>query len=254
MAALQDAYIADQEMIAGRGLHRLRSGRADRRAPVRRGRRTPTSPGCSSSCTSRSTTSDVQPELTVIYTPNLEADGLPVRPPDRRRPRARRHARVRVRLLRRVEEGRAPHVEPPGLRAGRAAAARGVQGHPDAARRPRRPDRRPLGHRQDDDDLHAPERLAAGAGRLRRLAARRPRAGDRGRLLRQDLRALDRGRADHPRRRDAPRGVPRERVAGRRAARSTSSTRATRRTAARRSRSRSSSTPTRASSSRRTSC
>ena len=40
----------------------------------------------------------------------------------------------------------------------------------------RRPDRRPLGHGQDDDHLHAPERLAAGAGRLRRAGCRTARS------------------------------------------------------------------------------
>ena len=42
---------------------------------------------------------------------------------------------------------------------------------------------------KDDDDLHAPERLAPGAGRLRRLDAERARLRERERLLREDLRA-----------------------------------------------------------------
>ena len=68
-----------------------------------------------------------------------------------------------------------------------------------------RPDRRPVGHRQDHDDVHAPERLAAGAGRLRRLVAgrhglRRPRPAASPRPSRST-----RGRADDLRRRHAPR-------------------------------------------------
>ncbi len=70
--------------------------------------------------------------------------GLPERPRDRGRPRARRHARLQLRLLRRVEEGRAAHVEQARLRPRRPAAARRLQGHPDRLGRQGRPDRRPL--------------------------------------------------------------------------------------------------------------
>ncbi len=145
-----------------------------------------------------------------------EGRGLPGRPPDRRRPRAGRDARLQLRLLRRVEEGRAADVEQARLRPRRAPAARRLQDHPDPPRQARRPDRRPLRHGQDDDHLHAPERLAAGPGRLRRLDAGRPRLRDRERLLRQDLRAQPRGRADDLRRGHAARLVPRERLAARR--------------------------------------
>ena len=132
-----------------------------------------------------------------------EGRGLSGRPPDRRRPRAGRHPRLQLRLLRRVEEGRPADVEQARLRPRRNPAARRLQDHPDRAGQARRPDRRPLRDRQDDDDLHAPERLAAGAGRLRRLDAERPRLRHRERLLRQDLRAQPRGRADDLRRRHA---------------------------------------------------
>ena len=159
---------------------------------------------------------DHEPELTVVYTPNLEGRGLCRRPADRRRPGAGRDARLQLRLLRRVEEGRPPHVEQARPRPGRPAAARRLQDHPDPPRPPCRPDRRALGHRQDDDDLHAPERLAARPGRLRRVDARRPDHGDRERLFRQDLRAQSRRRADDLRRGHPARLVPRERLAARR--------------------------------------
>ncbi len=50
-----------------------------------------------------------------------EGRGLPRRPADRRRPRAGRDARLQLGLLRRVEEGRAPHVEQARLRPRRSA-------------------------------------------------------------------------------------------------------------------------------------
>ena len=81
--------------------------------------------------------------------------GLPQRPRDRGRPRAGRHAHLQLRLLRRVEEGRAAHVEQARLRPRRAAAARRLQGDPDRRRRQGRPDRRPVGHRQDHHHVHA---------------------------------------------------------------------------------------------------
>ena len=79
-------------------------------------------------------------------------------------------------------------------------------------------------------------------------------ARDRGRLLRQDLRAQPEGRADDLRRGHQAERVPRERQPERRPATSTSSTRATPRTAAPSSRSPRSRRPTRRSSSRPTSC
>ena len=74
----------------------------------------------------------------------------------------------------------------------------------------------PLGHRQDDDDVHEAERLAPGAGRLRRVDAGRPRVRDRERLLREDVRAQSGGRADDLRRGHAAGLVPGERLAERR--------------------------------------
>ena len=165
-----------------------------------------------------------------------EGRGLSGRPADRRRPRAGRDAGLQLGLLRRVEEGRAPDVEQARSRPRRAAAARRLQDHPHAPRPPRRPDRRALRDGEDDDDLHAPERIAPGPGRLRRLDARRPDHGDRERLLREDVRPQPRRRADDPRRGHAARLVPRERLAARRRT-WTSTTRATRRTDARPSRS-----------------
>ena len=54
----------------------------------------------------------------------------------------------------------------------------------------RRPDRRPVRHGQDHHDVHQPERLAAGAGRLRRDAAGRARSTRPSRLLREDVRSI----------------------------------------------------------------
>ncbi len=113
-----------------------------------------------------------------------EGEGLPGRPPDRRRPRAGRDAGLQLGLLRGVEEGRAADVEQARLRPRRDPAPRGMQDHSDRARQPGRADRRPLRHGQDDDHLHAPERLVAGAGRLRRVDAERAGLRDRERLLR----------------------------------------------------------------------
>ena len=162
----------------------------DHRVPARLSsrRRTRTSPACRTCSTSTTARTDgFEPELVRHLHAQPAASGLPERPPDRGRPRSQRHPRLQLRLLRRVEEGRAADVEQARPRARRPGAARRLQGDPDAARRAGRPDRRPLGHRQDHDDLHAPERLAAGAGRLRRLVPGRHGQRDRGRLLRQDL-------------------------------------------------------------------
>ena len=79
-----------------------------------------------------------EPEVTVIDTPNLDGARLPERPLHRRRPRPRRHARAQLRLLRRVEEGRAADVEQDRLRHGRPGDARRLQGRcrqPPARRR-----------------------------------------------------------------------------------------------------------------------
>ena len=165
-----------------------------------------------------------------------EGRGLSGRPADRGRPRAGRDARLQLGLLRRVEEGRPAHVEQARLRPRRAAAARGLQDHPDARRPQGRADRRPLRHGQDDDDLHAPERLAARPGRFRRrgcptggswpprTAASRRRSGSTPTTSRRSTaRSRSRTRTSRTSRSTATR--------------STSTTRATRRTGARRSRS-----------------
>ena len=87
--------------------------------------------------------------------------GLPRRPRDRRRPRCLRHARPQLRLLRGVEEGRPADVERHRLRQGRARPARRPQGDPDRRRREGLHDHRPVGHREDDDHLHDAERVPA---------------------------------------------------------------------------------------------
>ncbi len=121
---------------------------------------------------------------------------------------------------------------------------------PTPTRRPGRPDRRPVGHRQDDDDVHAPERLAAGAGRLRRLVAgrhgvARPRPAASPRPTRSARRTSRPSTARSPSRARTSRTSARTTPAT-----STSSTRATPRTAAPSSRSRTSRRPTRRRSSR----
>ena len=112
-----------------------------------------------------------EPELTVIYTPNLKADGFP---DDRL-------------ILVDLEQGVTRvfnsdyfgESKKGGLRMwnklvydqGGPAAARGLQGDPDGRRRQGLPDRRSLRHGQDDHDLHEAERLAPDSGRLRRVDA-----------------------------------------------------------------------------------
>ena len=155
-AELQDAYIAEQEMVAGRRLHRQRPRVPRPRAPLHRGgQRQHRGHAAAPLLRRRRRATAFEPELTVIYTPNLGVARLPGRPADRGRPRERRHPRLQLRLLRRVEEGRPAHVEQARLRPRRPAAARRLQGHPDR--------RRatgvglivgPLGHRQDDDHVH----------------------------------------------------------------------------------------------------
>ncbi len=63
-----------------------------------------------------------------------EGQELPGRPADHGRPRAGGDARLQLRLLRRVEKGRPADVEQARLRPWWAAAARGLQDHPDSAR------------------------------------------------------------------------------------------------------------------------
>ena len=141
---------------------------------------------------------------------------LPGRPLHRGRPGERRHAGPRLRLLRRVQEGRTPHVEHHRLRPGRALAARGLQVDPGERRREGVPDHRPLRDGQDHHDVHDPERFPARAGRLHRAHAGRQgvRVGER--LLRQDVLARPRLRAEHLQRGREADVLPRERLPGRR--------------------------------------
>ena len=127
IAKLQDDYIARAGDGRDRRLHRQRP-RASARAPASRSSGpTRTSPACSRSCTSRATTAR-EPEVHVIYTPNLSAPGYPGRPLIAVDLEQRRHARHQLRLLRRVEEGRPADVEHDRLRPRRAGAARRPQG------------------------------------------------------------------------------------------------------------------------------
>ena len=144
-----------------------------------------------------------------------EGGRFPGRPADHGRPRARRHTRLQLRLLRGVQEGRPADVEQARLRPRRASFACRLQDHPDGHGRQGLPDRRAVGHRQDDHDVHEAERLVAGAGRLRRVDAGRPRVRDGERLLREDVRAQSRRRADDLRRGHPTGLLPRERVAER---------------------------------------
>ena len=236
-AQAQDAYIAEAGDGRGRRLHRQRPRVPHSRPPLHRGRERQHRRDAAAALLLAGRRRGARAGADGHLHAQPEGRGLPGRPSDRRRPRAGRDARLQLRLLRRVEEGRAADVEQARLRPRRNPAARRLQDHPDRAGQARRADRRPLRDRQDDDDVHPPERLAAGAGRLRRLDAERPRLRDRERLLRQDLRAQPRRRADDLLGRHAASLVPRERLAARRR-RSTSTTPTTPRTAARPSRSR----------------
>ena len=179
---------------------------------------------------------ELEPELTVIYTPNLKAEGYP---DDRLIAVDLEQGVTRV-----FNSDYFGESKKGGLRMWNKLVydRGGIPLHAGCKIIPTEQGKRVglivglSGHRQDDDDLHAPERLAAGAGRLRRLDAERPRLRDRERLLRQDLRAQPRGRADDLRRGHAAALVPRERLAARRRGRLLRH-RATPRTAARRSRS-----------------
>ena len=154
---------------------------------------------------------DFEPELVVVYTPGLAAAGYP---DDRLIA-----VNLDLHVTRVFNSDYFGESKKGGLRMwnklvhdrGGLALHAGCKIIPTPRRRPGRADRRPLRHRQDDDHLHAPERVAAGPGRLRRVVARRLGLGDRGRLLRKDVRAQPEGRAHHLRRRHPPERVPRER-------------------------------------------
>ncbi len=179
---------------------------------------------------------DFEPELTVIYTPNLKTEGFP---DDRLIAVDLEQGVTRV-----FNSDYFGESKKGGLRMwnklvydrGGLPLHAGCKIIPTEQRREGGADRRPLGHRQDDDDVHAPERLDPGAGRLRRVDAERPRLRDRERLLREDVRART---PTTSRRSTAPsRSRTRtSRTSRSTATRSTSTTRRTRRTGARRSRS-----------------
>src|SRR5205809_190243 len=139
-AERQDAYIADQEMVVVDGY--IGNG-PEFRTPARLYIEAANAniAGMQQQLYFSAEGEQLEPELTVIYTPNLEAEGYA------------------------------------------------------------------------DDRLHAPERLAPRAGRLRRLDAERPRLRDRERVLREDVRLESGGRADHLRGGHAAGVVPRERLA-----------------------------------------
>src|SRR3954465_3645485 len=113
-----------------------------------------------------------EPQLTVIYTPNLAVEGYPndrVITVDLERGVTRvcnsdyfgepkkggLPPGLQLGLLGRGEEGRAADGEQARLRPRRAAAARRLQGHPDARRRQGRPDRRP--EREGPAHHHLPQ-------------------------------------------------------------------------------------------------
>ena len=115
------------------------------------------------------------PEVQVIYTPNLLVPGYP----DDRCIAVDLDAGV-TRVMGSDYFGESKKG---GLRmwntivygARRPGAARRAEGDPRERRREGVPDHRALGHGQDHDDVHHAERLAARPGRLRRADARRAR-------------------------------------------------------------------------------
>ena len=141
--------------------------------------------------------------------------GLPGGPLHRRGPRERRDPRPGLGLLRRVQEGRPADVEHDRPRARRPGDARRRQVGAGERRREGVPDRGALRHRQDHHDVHHAERLAPGAGRLHRPDARRQGVRHRERLLREDVLAGSRLRAQHLQRGRQADHVPGERVPGR---------------------------------------
>ena len=159
---------------------------------------------------------DFEPELTVVYTPNLKAPGWPE---DRL-------------ILVDLEQGVNRVFNSDYFGESKKGILRmwnklvydrgGIPLHagakviPTGRRRARGHDRRPLRDGEDDDHLHPPERLPPDPGRLRRVDARRQGLRDRERVLREDLRAQPRGRANDLRRRHAAALLPGERLADRR--------------------------------------
>ena len=78
IAQLQDDYIAERDMIVVDGYIGDDPEFRTRRAPLHRGGQREHRRACRSSSTSTSTTRDgFEPELTVIYTPNLTVEGYP---------------------------------------------------------------------------------------------------------------------------------------------------------------------------------
>ena len=156
---------------------------------------------------------DFEPELTVIYTPNLKAEGFP---DDRLIMVDLEQGVTRV-----FNSDYFGESKKGGLRMWNKLVydRGGLPLHAGCKVIPTDDgdkvclDGRAFGHGQDDDDVHEAERLAPGAGRLRRVDAGRSRLRDRERLLREDVRAQPGGRADDLRRGHAAGLVPRERLA-----------------------------------------
>ena len=137
-----------------------------------------------------------QPEVTMIYTPNLTAPGYP----NDRAMFVDLEAGI-TRVFNSdyfgIEEGWPAHVEQEGLRRRRACPPRRVQGYSGREGATGLLDRRPERDREDDDDLHHPEQIEAGSGRFRRAHAGRQDLRHRERLLRQDLQPRPEARTHH---------------------------------------------------------
>ena len=131
----QDEYIADQEMVVVDGYIGNDPDVPHARAALHRGGEREHRRHAAAALLLARRRRGAGAELTVIYTPNLKAEGYP---DDRLIAvdlEQRRHARPQLRLLRRVEEGRPADVEQARLRPRRDPAARRLQDHPDRARR-----------------------------------------------------------------------------------------------------------------------
>ena len=172
MAKLQNDYIRTRDMLVDRWLHRQRSrvpraGAADHREGEREHRRR-----CSSILYYPATPAELEnfePTVTVIYTPNLKAEGYP----------DERLIAVDLEnyITRVFNSDYFGESKKGGLRMwnkivyerGGLALHAGLQGHPGRRREQGRTHRRPLRHRQDDDDLHEAEQLLS---RCRTTSAR----------------------------------------------------------------------------------
>ena len=98
IAATQDAYLADRDVVVIDGyIGNDPEMRTARKAHHREGEREHRRDAAEALLRAND---GAEPEVHVIYTPNLAAPGLPGRPADRGRPGARGHARPQLRLLR----------------------------------------------------------------------------------------------------------------------------------------------------------